>query len=64
MLRDRVAELESRLGKVQAEKEDWKDKASKLATQFLGTLKELRENLYTVKVEQEAELLEAKMHFE
>ena len=41
--------MEERLKTVEIERDEWKEKADTLATNFLSTMKELKESLYNVK---------------
>ena len=48
-LRNSVFTMEERLQAVEIDRDEWKEKAETLATNFLITMKELKESLYDVK---------------
>ena len=63
-LRSTMQTMEERLKAVEIDRDEWKEKAETLATNFLSTMKELKESLYAVKQDQESELTGAKHEFE
>ena len=63
-LRNTMLTMEERLKAVEIDRDEWKEKAETLATNFLSTMKDLKESLYNVKHDQESEMIEAKQEFE
>ena len=51
-LRNTMQTMEERLKAVEIDRDEWKEKAETLATNFLSTMKELKESLYAVKQDQ------------
>lgn len=49
ILREHIAMLELRVQDAQIDRDEWKEKAKKLAGNFIGALKDLKESLYSVK---------------
>ena len=48
--------MEERLRVVEADRDEWKDKAKTLADNFLKTMKDLKKSLYAVKKDHETEI--------
>ena len=63
-IRMSMMQMEERLKVVEADRDEWKDKAKTLADNFLKTMKDLKKNLYAVKKDHESEILDARQEFE
>ena len=59
-----MATLEERLQTAEVERDEWKAKAKSLAGNFMGALKDLKGNLYSVKRDQQEGMQQLRTEFD
>ena len=63
-LRNNLQTMEERLQAVEIERDEWKERAENLATNFLSVMKDLKQDLYEVKKDQKSHMKRAKKELE